>query len=750
MKKLLLFTMTIIAQLGAMAQWTVFPGTASEISCGSATEFACIGGPSIFKYNFGTSAYVQMTGVGYNLNGVALAADGTLLGKSNLNFNSTSNLIKFNSIPAVANAFNTFNGVLNNNISVLNQNYYIGSSGGNTVNNIYQWNGSAWSGLPGSTSTAAKKVVAGAGPTIYAMNWSATGNNIIVYSVGANIWSAVSNSTLNAIDISVGDASKVLAVDALGKLYYRFGGAWVLDATAPADLIRVSAASDGTVMLLTSAGVIYKNTWANINCGASLPVPVNTTASQNLSICSGQSTTLTATGTGALNWSGASSGTGSTLVTPSLTTTATYSITNTVAGCTSLPTVITVTVKTTPTPTISGFFNNNAICAGTTATLGVVVPSYQWDVYASPTSTTVLASGNGATAMFVTPTLAISTSFYASSTLNGCTSPRAVHTVTVKPLPNPPVYVSGNLSYCQGEFTIVYVDVASEWYSVPTGGNSPQNSIGFGINSNSNTTVYADVTVNGCTSFPRTAITVTVNPLPSVLSQTIQNANCNGASSGSIALTLNNPSNYTYTWTPNVSTTNSATNIAAGVYTVAIEEAGCVLTQTYNVTQPAVYNVPVNVLANGTILGFGDMYTGTPSFQWVDCNNSNAPIAGATNATFTPTITGNYALTFGYGSCVSTSTCNTITLATGLNESILLNSISLQPNPASIFFKLNNVADGTSINVIDVTGKVVISNSVIDTDKTMTIATDNLPDGIYIIQLKNNGAVAHKKLIISK
>ncbi|MBK6985746.1 MAG: hypothetical protein IPH32_13790 [Bacteroidetes bacterium] len=68
MKKLLLFTITMIAQLGAIAQWTVFPGAASEISCGSATEFACIGGSAIFKYNFGTSAYVQMTGApAYNL-----------------------------------------------------------------------------------------------------------------------------------------------------------------------------------------------------------------------------------------------------------------------------------------------------------------------------------------------------------------------------------------------------------------------------------------------------------------------------------------------------------------------------------------------------------------------------------------------------------------------------------------------------------------------------------------------------------
>jgi hypothetical protein len=749
MKKLLLFTTIMIVQLGAMAQWTVFPGTASEISCGSATEFACIGGSAIFKYNFGTSAYVQMTGAGYNLDGLALAADGTLLGKSNLNFNPSSNLIKFAAIPAVANGFNTFNGVINNNISALNQNYYIGSTGGNVVNNIYQWNGSAWSVLPGSTSTAAKKVVAGAGPTIYAMNWSTTGNNIIVYTVGANIWSALSNSTLNAIDISVGDAGKVFAINNLGKLYYRSGGAWVLDVTAPTDLIRVSAASDGTVMLLTSSGIIYKNTWANITCGLGLPVPVNTTASQNLTICSGQTTTLTATGTGTLNWSGPTSGTGSTLVTPTLTSTSTYSVTNTVAGCTSPATVITVTVNTTPTPTISGFFNNNAICAGNTATLSVAVPSYQWDVYASPTSTTVLASGNGATAMFVTPTLTTSTSFYASSTLNGCTSPRAVHTVTVKPLPNPPAYMSGNLSYCQGGSTIIYADVVSNWYFVPTGGSSIQNTIGYGTTSNSNTTIYADVTVNGCTSFPRSVFTITVNPLPSVLSQTVQNLTCNGSGNGSIFLTLNNPSNYTYTWTPNVSTTYSATNIAAGTYSVVIEEAGCAKTFTYNVTQPAAYNVPVNVLANGTILGFGDSYTGSPSFQWVDCNNSNAPIVGAINSTFTPTITGNYALTFGYGTCLNTSTCNIVTVTTtGINEKTLLNNISVQPNPASTYFTLSNVVEGTSVNVIDVTGKVVYTEVL--NNEASTIETQNLANGIYVIQLKNNGAIAHKKLIINK
>ncbi|MBK6985747.1 MAG: T9SS type A sorting domain-containing protein [Bacteroidetes bacterium] len=79
-----------------------------------------------------------------------------------------------------------------------------------------------------------------------------------------------------------------------------------------------------------------------------------------------------------------------------------------------------------------------------------------------------------------------------------------------------------------------------------------------------------------------------------------------------------------------------------------------------------------------------------------------------------------------------------------------LNSISLQPNPASTFFTLSNVVEGTTVNVMDVTGKVIVSSPVSDGDKTITIETSNLSNGVYMIQLKNNGAVAHKKLIISK
>jgi hypothetical protein len=127
-----------------------------------------------------------------------------------------------------------------------------------------------------------------------------------------------------------------------------------------------------------------------------------------------------------------------------------------------------------------------------------------------------------------------------------------------------------------------------------------------------------------------------------------------------------------------------------------------------------------------------------------------AGVFGVVFDSFTPT---TYYADITVNGCTSfprTAITVTVSTCTGIMEAQELNSISLQPNPASTYFTLNNVAEGTSVNVIDVTGKVVVFSSSIATDKTMTIETDNLSNGIYIIQLNNNGAVAHKKLIVSK
>ncbi len=476
------------------------------------------------------------------------------------------------------------------------------------------------------------------------------------------------------------------------------------------------------------------------------------TVSSN-TVCPGQSFNFLApNGYSTYVWTGPSSYTSS-VQNPTIAVSATnmagnYSLTVTdINGCISTGTTSLAVGQPSP-PAFTGAASIS-ICSGTTASLTATsTGTISW--FASPTSTTALTTGT----VYTTPTLTSNTSYYISTTSNGCESARAVKTVTVNPIPSQPVNLSSSIglqnNVCSGSIAEFYVGSACNWYTLATGGTSFLNSNSYSTPTlTTTTTYYVDRTVNGCTSAPRVALVATVNPTPSVLSQTVQNLTCNGSGNGSISLTLNNPSSFVYDWTPNVSTTYSATSLAAGIYTVQVSSGAglCVTTQTYNVNQPAAYNVPVNIIG-GNILNFNDSYTGGTTFQWLDCNNGNTPISGAVNAQFTPTVSGSYALVV-TDNCASTSTCTSIVI-TGINENSLLKNITLQPNPASTFFTLNNVVEGTSVNVIDVTGKVIVSNSVIDTDKTMTIETHNLSNGIYVIQLKNNGAVAHKKLIISK
>jgi hypothetical protein len=558
-----------------------------------------------------------------------------------------------------------------------------------------------------------------------------------------------------------------------------FGQSTIISAnTSPGSIRWYNAATGGTLLasaLSLNTGTLATTTtfYAENNNAYCIPprtpftvtvtpiptAPLNITPAGNQSVCyPNTTTTLSASGVGTLNWYASATGgislaTGTTFTNPGIISNTTYYVGDNVGNCISpTRTPITVTVNIVSTPAFSGPASIS-ICSGSTASLTATSPGpISW--FASPTGTTALTTGT----VYTTPTLTSNTSYYISTISNGCESARAVKTVTVNPLPSQPVNLSSTIglqnNVCSGNIAEFYVGTNCNWYTSATGGTSFLNSNSYSTPTlTTTTTYYVDRTVNGCTSAPRVALVATVNPMPSVISQTVQNLTCNGSGNGSISLTLNNPSSFTYNWTPNVSTTYSATSLAAGIYTVQISSGAglCVTTQTYNVNQPAAYNVPVNIIG-GNILNFNDSYTGGTTFQWLDCNNGNAPISGAVNVQYTPTVSGSYALVV-TDVCASTSTCTSI-LITGINENAVLNSITLQPNPASTFFTLNNVADGTTVNVMDVTGKVVASTSSAtvgnNADKTMTIETDNLSNGIYIIQLKNNGAVAHKKLVISK
>jgi hypothetical protein len=117
----------------------------------------------------------------------------------------------------------------------------------------------------------------------------------------------------------------------------------------------------------------------------------------------------------------------------------------------------------------------------------------------------------------------------------------------------------------------------------------------------------------------------------------------------------------------------------------------------------------------------------------------------------TPTVTGtfNYTVILSGGcDAVAASGVINVNVCVGIEEFDKLNEISIYPNPATDQFRVTNAKIGTRFSLIDIAGKVI--HSEILQGGTHTVSTKEFGDGIYIVQLENNGWTIQKKLLINK
>ena len=133
------------------------------------------------------------------------------------------------------------------------------------------------------------------------------------------------------------------------------------------------------------------------------------------------------------------------------------------------------------------------------------------------------------------------------------------------------------------------------------------------------------------------------------------------------------------------------------------------------------------------------------TYQWVDCDNGNAPISGEMGQTFTATANGNYAVEVTVGGCTETSSCEAVT-GVGVNEA--KNTIvSIYPNPTNGMVSINL---GSKNSVVDYTISS-IEGKVIETGKTSSniIAVDlsNESKGVYFIRINTENTSTVYKLI---
>ena len=142
------------------------------------------------------------------------------------------------------------------------------------------------------------------------------------------------------------------------------------------------------------------------------------------------------------------------------------------------------------------------------------------------------------------------------------------------------------------------------------------------------------------------------------------------------------------------------------------------------------------------------LYTTATSgkYQWLDCDNDFAPIAGETNSSFKFEKHGKYAVEVRDYSCIDTSECFGYI---GMNQNHKLKAnVHIFPNPNNGNFSidLGAIRSNIQIRLLSVQGQLVLEREV---KKEQFIELDlRQPSGIYLLQIIGLDGMFSDKIII--
>jgi hypothetical protein len=487
--------------------------------------------------------------------------------------NTATVTITVNPIPTVTAAASSTSICTGNNVTLT-------GSGAST----YLWNPGAISGSPITVTPASTTTYSVTGTDVN----GCTGTGTITVTVGAQPTVTV---TPSGATICNGSSTTLTAS---GTVSYN----WMPGSLTGSSVV-LSPSSTTTYTVTGTNGPGCFNT-ATVTVTVN-PLPNVTATAAPATVCSGSSTTLTASGASTYNWMPGSLIGSSVTDMPASTTT--YTVTGTdVNGCTN---TATATVTVNPSPVVAATASPSAICSGSSATLTASgADTYTW-MPGSFTGSSVTDSPTATTTYTVTGTI----------TASGCTSTQTV-TVTVNPLPV--VALGNDTMMCGGSVTLDAQNTGSTylWSDASTAQTLVASSTG---------TYSVTVTdVNGCSASD--AIDVTINTIP-VVALGADITQCGG----SVTLDAGNPG-ASYLWS-DASTSRMLTVSASGTYYVTVTDStgSCSASDTIDVTINAVPVVnlgPDVAQCTGTVT----LDAGNPgeTYLWSDNTTSQTLTAGST------------------------------------------------------------------------------------------------------------------------
>jgi len=166
--------------------------------------------------------------------------------------------------------------------------------------------------------------------------------------------------------------------------------------------------------------------------------------------------------------------------------------------------------------------------------------------------------------------------------------------------------------------------------------------------------------------------------------------------------------------------------------------AGCDSVVTLDLTITSID--PAVSVSNGTITANYDGGT----YQWVDCANNNAEIAGEEAQSFTPTSSGNYAVIISDSDCEVTSDCGQIAVAS-VDHFNAKNEITVYPNPNNGEFFID-IEEATQLEVLDLTGKVIAVSPLVKGENAVDINANS--NGLYLLKITSTQGVITKRVVV--
>ena len=453
----------------------------------------------------------------------------------------------------------------------------------------------AWSLPAASTNTYAVSAPTGTAPVTYTLNLT---NFCGVASQTINVYPLASPSVTISVPTLTACAGNTVAVSAVSNSgNYSWNNP--AGATTASVVLTANTTTTGIVTTTNSCGTKTDSYTLTV-----IQQPTVSISPSAVSLCTGQSATVTANANTAVTYTWSGTGVnGLNTNTVSLNIAGVYTV---VASniCNTSTAQVNVVVNSAASLTISS--TNTLLCGSNTATLsGGTTGTYVWSSGTSTTSILPITTGGVYTATVTTPT---------------CGS--ATASITVLSLPTPTLSVNSNsVSICVGQSAILTATSNTMPYQWSTGATT--NTIS--VNSPTSTPVTYTVGVSNACGSASASVVVSSATLPNLSINTPSLTLCAGSTE---TLTLSG-STGTYAWSVGTSTTTSLPITTGGVYSATVTTAGCG-SATASVTIASLQTPTLTVASNTAIICNNTPIILTATSTYTN-NYSWLPLAASTN-----------------------------------------------------------------------------------------------------------------------